>query len=155
MQDTLERIRETYADSITRSYSERGCRLRLDGIRPEELATIHGSRYQENRGHTGRLCDRIVFCRDNGIVVAAVELKGGRNIRMSHAIDQIQGGLRIAATILARRRVSDWVPLLLYNGRMTSSDTTILRTRTVEFQGERKIIVKRNCGSQLAAVLPD
>ena len=153
MRDAIGHIRRTYSDSITRSCRENRCSLQLDGVGPGSLAVIHGGRYQRNRGYTERLCDRIVFCRDHGFVLAAVELKGGRSVHMSHAVDQIQNGLGVAATILAGHPVSEWVPILLYNGRMTSHETRLLRNRSVEFRGERKNVVKRDCGARLSTIL--
>ena len=116
---------------------------------------IHGSKYQNVEGFTEKLCDRIVFCSVDGLILAAVELKGGQNVRMSEAIAQIQNGLSVANDILAGRPVDDWVPLLLFSGRMRSDETRLLRNRPVQFRGQRKVVEKRKCGTLLSAVLPD
>ena len=118
-------------------------------------AIIHGAKYQETERFTEKLCDRLVFCREDRFILAAVELKGGGNVRMSQAIDQIQNGLRVAKDILKGRPVDDWVPLLLYSGRMRLNETRLLQSRSVEFRGERKVVVKRDCGTRLSAVLSD
>ena len=151
----MESIGRRYAACLTRSCSERGCGLQLDVGGPRSRVIVHGSKYQEAERLTEKLCDRIVFCRANGLVLAAVELKGGRNVRMSQAIDQIQNGLRVAKDILKGRPVDDWVPLLLYSGRMRLNETRLLQSRSVEFRGERKVVVKRDCGTRLSAVLSD
>ena len=151
----IESIGRRYAACLTRSCSERGCGLQLDVGGPRSRVILHGTKYQKTKGFTEKLCDRIVFCRANGLILAAVELKGGGTIRMSQAIDQIQNGLRVANDILAGRPVDDWVPLLLYSGRMRSDETRLLRNKPVGFRGERKVVEKRDCGTRLSAVLSD
>ena len=151
----IESISRRYAACLTRSCSERGCGLQLDVGGPGSRVIVHGTKYQKTKGFTEKLCDRIVFCRANGLILAAVELKGGGTIRMSQAIAQIQNGLRVANDILEGRPVDDWVPLLLYSGRMRLNETRLLQNRSVQFRGQRKVVEKRNCGTPLSAVLPD
>ena len=85
----------------------------------------------------------------------AVELKGGRNIRASDAIKQIQNGLTVAESMLGNQTVAAWFPTLLFNGRLAQDDAQLLRTKQVRFRREPKVIIKRNCGTRLSAILPD
>ena len=150
---TIESISRRYVKCLTRSCRERGCSLHLDVGGGASRVIIHGSNYQTIEGFTEKLCDRIVICSAGGLILTAVELKGGTSIRMSQAIAQIQNGLRAANRILEGRPIDGWLPLLLYRGRLHSDETRLLRNRPVEFRGERKIVVKRDCGTRLSAVL--
>ena len=152
-QDPIQYIRQSYPDCITQSCQEGGCSLRLDGFSRASMAIIHGGRYQEENKFTEKLCDRIVFCGEHGLTLVAVELKGGRDIRLSEAIEQVQNGLRTAKTILGTRPVVEWLPVLLYSGRMHSSETRLLRTKSVEFRGRRTNIIKRDCNTQLTTFM--
>ena len=151
----VESISRRYATCLTRSCRERGCGLQLDVGGRGSRVIVHGTKYQKVERFTKKLCDRIVFCRANGLILAAVELKGGGTIRMSQAIEQIQNGLRVADDILEGRPVDGWVPLLLYSGRMRLNETRLLQNRRVKFRGEPKVVVKRDCGARLSAVLAD
>ena len=153
MQDTIESIRRNHPDCLTRTCRENRCRLQLDGVSPASLAIIHGTKYQQKHRFTEKLCDRIVFCREHGFVLAAVELKSGGTIHLSDAITQIQNGLRVAGNILGNRPVAQWFPLLLYSGSMKPNETRLLRTKSVTFREEQKIVEKRNCGARFSAIL--
>ncbi len=92
MEGLIHRIRRSYSDCTTRSLRENQCRLQLNADSPDSLVVIDGAKYQANKRFTGKLCDGILFWERQKLFVAAVELKGGRGIRLSDAIKQIQGG---------------------------------------------------------------
>ena len=153
--DPIALIRENHHYCITHSCSERGCSLQLDGVDRASLTIINGTQYQNYNNSAEKLCDRIVFSRDRGFLLLAVELKGGRNIRASDAIKQIQNGLTVAESMLGNQTVAAWFPTLLFNGRLAQDDAQLLRTKQVRFRREPKVIIKRNCGTRLSAILPD
>ena len=153
----VEGIRQNYRDCITQSLRENQCRLQLDALPSDPLVVIDGTEYQANRGFAGKLCDGILFWERCGLFVAAVELKGGGSIRLSDAIDQIQGGLTLASDILKEASASDleteWVPLLLYSGSLHRDDVGVLRRSRVSFQRARRPIQKHDCGTRLSEIL--
>lgn len=149
----IDHIRQTYSDCTAPSCKEKNCALQLDNVAPNSLAIIHGTKYQKTYGLVEKLCDRMVFCAQHGFILAAVELKSGRNINMSDAIKQIQTGLGVAAYILNNRPVAEWLPVLLYSGGMNPYETKLLQSKSVKFRGERKLVIKRNCGTKLSAIL--
>ena len=153
IQDPIARIIHNYSNSTTNSCKENKCALHLDGVNRKSLAIIHGTKYQKNHNYHKKLCDRILFCSEHGFIIATIELKGGRRIRMSEAIQQIQNGLQVAKDILGDHRVADWLPLLLYSGRMKPYETKLLLARSVTFAGERKNVIKSDCGNRLSTIL--
>ncbi len=153
MQGPIDRIIHDFSSSTTKSCNENKCALHLDGVNHESLAIIHGTKYQKNHKYHKKLCDRILFCNKHGFFIAAVELKGGKNIHMKEAIDQIQNGLEVAANMLRNHPVGEWFPLLLYSGSMHPMGTKLLLNNRVTFRGERKTIIKRDCGTRLSTVL--
>lgn len=126
--------------------------MKLDGLDPESLAIIGGTQFQSEECFLEKLCDRMVFLAEDGLVVAAVELKGGRNVDVSTAIEQIQNGLAVIADILESRAAKGWYPILMYSGRMTPPRVKVLRAKRVRFKGRKKAVVKRDCGTQLATI---
>ena len=153
MIDLIRSIRDRYEACITRSCRENKCGLQLDRISANALTIIHGTRYQRDIGFTGKLCDRIIFCGLHGFILAAVELKGGNRIKLSDAITQIQNGLSLASDVLEGHAVGDWLPLLVYSGHMGASEVRLLRTKSVEFRGNQKKVVRTDCNTELRAVL--
>ena len=138
---------------ITESYEDEGCRLDVSGLPRASLTTINGSDYQANHPWEGRLCDRIIVGRSNGDFVCAVELKGGHNIPMSEAIDQIQRGLDLADSLLQARSPGNWYPLLAYSGSMSGREKVLLRTKRVRFRGRRARVNRIDCGASLGSYL--
>ena len=153
MQDPIGGILHNYSNSTTKSCNENKCALQLDGVSRKSLAIIHGTKYQKNHKYHEKLCDRILFCSEHGFFVAAVELKGGKSIKMSDAIKQIQNGLQVAAAMLKNHPVREWFPLLLYSGSMHPIETKLLSKSTVTFRHERKNVRKTYCGTKLSSVL--
>ena len=155
MTKIIEEIRDGYADCMTQSCKEGRCSLRLDDVDPASLAIISGTEYQKTKSFTDKLCDRILFCGERGLILAAVELKGGKNVDMSAAIKQIQNGLSVADAILGKHTVSDWYPLLLYSGSVGANGTRLLKNKSVKFKLERKNVMKLGCGTSLSSILSD
>jgi len=149
----LDRLRSRYPKCLTTTCNERGCKLRLDEIDLISLVIIHGSRYQKQFGSADKLCDRVAFLKRNGYTVMAIELKGGQNAHIKDWQDQIQRGLDIAHTISRGEKVRDWLPLLVYSGRIEKRyELKQLRIRPVFFGGQSKLVIRVDCGSDLAQV---
>ena len=72
---------------------------------------------------------------------------------MSEAIEQIQNGLSVAKTILGTRQVEDWLPILLFSGGMKPYELRLLRTKSVEFGGKKKTVIKKDCDTDLKDLL--
>lgn len=153
MQDPIDCIRQNFGECITRSCREKKCSLCLEGMNAALLAIINGTKYQEKKNFQEKLCDRIIFSKERGLILAAVELKGGKSVNISEARNQIQNGLRVAKEILGNCSVSDWHPVLVYRGRMNTYETKLLQNKPVRFQGTPKNVIKRNCGSNLNDIL--
>ena len=151
MQNPIAEISTAYASCITRTCHEKKCSLTLDGI--SDRAIIDGSKYQKLHRFNGKLCDRIVFCQHNGFLLAAVELKGGKSTRITTAIAQIQNGLTLAEEMLGDTAIAGWLPVLLYSGHVHGNDTQVLRNTAVSFQGNKKPVVKEDCGASLREII--
>ena len=153
MTGVIKSIRDQHKSCVTTSCNENKCSFQLDSESAGSRAIIHGGKYQKHYNFNGKLCDRIVFCEVHGLILAAVELKGGDRIRLSEAIEQIQNGLDVADSILERHAVAGWLPLLIYSGGMKPDETRLLRTKSVKFRNENKNVIRRDCGTRLSQVL--
>ena len=154
--ELAEGIRRTYGNCcFTDSHSEPNCRIDVSGLESSDLATVHGDLNQrcQDHGRPDRLCDRLIFGRLNGDFLCAAELKGGRNPEVPKAIQQIQGGLELARSILGGRTIERWYPLLFFSGKMKGNDLRTLQTRTVSYKGKKRLIDRLDCGSSLLAYL--
>ena len=154
-----ETIRSRYHDCcLTDSYEDEGCRIDISGFTPGSLTTIHGSKHQHCLKHKHRsprrLCDRLIFGRlASRDFVCAAELKGGKNLDASVAREQIQSGLILAHGALGNRSKVGWYPLLFYRGRLRGHGLQLLRTRTVSFGREKRLVDRVDCGSSLRSYL--
>ena len=147
----IEHVLRNYAECLTTTCRERGCRLQLDGIGNRPSAIIHGTRFQDTESFRQKLCDRIVFLGGSSLTVAAVELKGGGNVDMAEAIEQIQNGLTVAGRILRGYPVRRWFPVLLYSGSMAPSATKLLQNKRIKFRDDSQQVIKQDCDSRLSA----
>ena len=158
--DIVEHIRNIHSRCcLTRKSGERNCSLNIRGFDPSSLIMLDGTQYQTQHGYRSRLCDRIVFGRWQGIsFVSAVELKGGKNVDVGQAVDQIQNGLTVAADTLSGHSVAGWYPILLFSGHLGGIGTTKLRTGQIALPTASRNpseIIKRDCGTSLAAILEE
>ena len=154
MASNIAGIRRDHSDCcITDSYVDEGCRLEIGGLPKQSLMAIDGSRYQANHPWQGRLCDRIMIGHTQRNFVSAIELKGGRNIIMSDAINQIQRGLDLASSLLQVLSPDNWYPLLVYSGSMSGREKDLLRNKKVSFRGGKARVDRIDCGSSLLAYL--
>lgn len=149
-ESAVSRIHREHRDCcLTDSYEENHCRLNISGSIGSSLTTIHGSDYQASHNWPGRLCDRIIFGAFRGNFLCAVELKGGHSADMSVAIDQIQGGLNLADSLLQTQALEEWYPLLLYSGSMPRRERDVLQRKLVTYRGKRVRVDRMDCGSSL------
>lgn len=146
----LKGIRENHGDCcITDSYGDRGCKIDIRDFDKSKLTTIHGDEHQKHHGLKTKLCDRLIFGQRGKVFVCSVELKGGKNVSVSKAILQVQGGLNLARDLLNTQSDCNWYPILAYSGSMDGRGVQLLRARTVSFRGKRKAVVRKECGFNL------
>lgn len=156
--DIVEHIRSIHSRCcLTHKSGERNCSLNIRGFDSSSLVMLDGTLYQKEHGYVDRLCDRIVFGRwQDTNFVGAVELKGGKNVNLRQAVDQIQNGLTVAENCLSGHSVTGWYPVLLFSGHLGGIGTTKLRTSRLALPTLRRNppeIIKRDCGSSLTAIL--
>ena len=86
-------------------------------------------------------------------MLAAIELKGGRNIAIDRIVAQIQGGLNILDRVAQSQDVNDVLPILLYAGRR--DPTSALSDKRVNFRGVKRRIIPKPCGSRLDDIVKE
>ena len=158
--DIVEHIRNTHLRCcLTKKSGENRCSLNTRGFGDESLVMLDGSKYQKAHDYSGKLCDRIVFGHwGERRFVCAVELKGGRNVDVSEAVNQIRNGLLVAADSLLGHSIAGWYPILLFSGRLGGTGTTKLRTSQITLPTTRRNsseVIKKDCGSSLSAILEE
>lgn len=91
----LNCIKSNFGDAIISSCSELGCKLRLNGL--NSYVVLKGESVCKNR----RICDCIVFARENPIIIGIVELKG-KTTHSNKIIKKLSNGTEIALDILKK-----------------------------------------------------
>ena len=140
-------------DHSAHYFEDEDTRLSISGLQRNSLTALNGTNYQSNHPWEGRLCDRIVIGQSNGNFVCAVELKGGDNIDMSVAINQIQRGLDLLASLLQGASPRKWYPILVYSGSMSDRAKGLLRNKKVKYSGRTAFVDRLGRGSNLLAHL--
>ena len=155
LDNIVEHIRSIHSQCcLTTKSGERNCSLNIRGFDSSSLVMLDGTRYQRAHSYRERLCDHIVFGRWQGTnFVSAVELKGGRNLDVSEALEQIQNGLNVASSLLEERQVSDWYPLLMFSGHLGAAGREKIRLKPVQFGRDTRAVTRRDCGSLLSDIL--
>ena len=152
--NSVDEIRSLHGSCcITNSYQDHGCKIDVSGFSKAELATIHGDKHQNQHGTTDKLCDRLIFGELGKNFLCSVELKGGKNIKVSDAIAQIQGGLDLAKRLLGSHSDCNWYPILAYSGGINGKGKQLLRARPVSFGGKKRLVDRVVCGFNLHAYL--
>lgn len=150
----LKRIRDIHGDCcITDSYEDHGCKIDMRSLDKSALTTIHGDEHQKHHGLATELCDRLILGQRGKVFVCSVELKGGKNVSISKAISQVQGGLNLAGVMLNAQSDCNWYPILAYSGSMNGNGVQLLRARTVSFCGKKKVVERVKCGFSLHTYL--
>lgn len=154
LDSSFARIRNQHQSCcITDTYEENNCGLNVTGLNRDALTAIHGTNYQarNDREHTyrGRLCDRVIFGRADENFLCAVEFKGGQSADVSVAIDQIQGGLNLADSLMSGREIMWWRAFLVYSGSMPKPERALLGRKKVGYKGRKRNVRRIDCGSRL------
>src|SRR5688500_14337494 len=127
MHPTLARIADEHRMCLAKFCEDEGCECRCVGIPKRSFLIISGTKYQRNHAREQRLSDCIVLCEAAGIRVVIVELKGGKDIHIRRAFEQIQRGLEVADELLRGVQIAGWCALLCYSGSLGLWEKKILR----------------------------
>ena len=68
---------------------------------------------------------------------------------MSVAIEQIQGGLNLADSLLQSQALDEWYPLLLYSGSVPRKEKDVLQRKLVTYRGDKVRVDRIDCGASL------
>jgi hypothetical protein len=109
-------------------------------------------RYCDLRGLPGRICDFLVFLCSSTLTVAVVEMKSGRNVEATKAVEQIQAGAGELDRIIGTQAVSLY-PILLHSGIKHTNELKVLQNRRVTFRASRYGVIYKRCGTPLLEVL--
>lgn len=153
----LVSLRESHRDCcLTGHCQDENCGVDLSGINPDSLVILHGENHRDAHGdRRTQMADRILFTDRQGIVVAVIELKGGTSDPTREAVGQIRMGMKAAENLLEGCQVTNWYPLLIFSGSRKPDRVLYLQLKRnlIEFRGEFKTIIWRNCGSSLDDIL--
>lgn len=150
-------LRESHRGCCLTDHCDDGnCGVALSGIDPDSLVILHGENHRDAHGdRRSQMADRILFTERQGLAVAVLELKGGTADPTHEAVGQIRMGMQAAENLLAGQPVANWYPFLIFSGARRPERVRYLQFQSnrIEFQGEVKTIIWRDCHSHLDAIL--
>ena len=132
------------------SCSEGNCHVYLTGL-AAQVEVVKLECVKKLLRLAGRICDCGIVWK-NRPLIAAVELKGGKNLPVGRAVAQIQQGLHAMESVLSGETVEDFLPILLFGGRDPTASLVGVR---VNFRGSQRRIIARPCGARLSNVVRD
>lgn len=145
----IDRIKSDFTNVVVSSCSERGCTLRLDGL--SNHVVLKGERTCKDR----RICDCIIFTRDNCIIIGIVELKS-KTIHSSEIVEKLTNGSEMALNIL--EKCSDisiefeFYHLVLCK-RWHTSQYKVIISKKIIVRGKRYGIIPKRCGVSFSTVI--
>ncbi len=142
-------IKSNFTNAIIARCSEMGCRLRLNGL--SNYVILKGERICEDR----RICDCIIFTRDNCMIIGIVELKS-KTIHSNQIIEKLTNGSKIALDILEECSDNgmnfEFYHLVLCK-RWHSSEYRVIISKKIIVGGKRYDIIPKRCGVSFSAVI--
>jgi len=145
----INRIKIDFSNAIVASCSERGCKLRLNGL--SNRVVLKGERICKDR----RICDCIIFTRDNCIIIGIVELKS-KTIHSSEIVEKLTNGSEIALNILEecsdKRIKFDFYHLVLCK-RWHTSQYKVIISKKIIVRGKKYGIIPKRCGVSFSTVI--
>ena len=91
----ISRIKRDFSKGLAKNCSERGCRLRLNGL--SNRVILKGEKICEDH----KVCDFILFVNNNHIIIGIVELKS-KTVHPSEVVEKLTNGSEIALNILGK-----------------------------------------------------
>ena len=146
-----EALRNRFSAAEVLDCEREHCRLPLDGLRCP-LFILDCDRYRNLRGLEGGICDYFVFLLGSTLTVAVVEMKSGRHVRATKAVQQIQAGAAELDHIIGTQAVS-FYPILLHSGVKHTNELKVLRNRRVTYRGTNYGVIYKRCGTRLLEII--
>lgn len=147
----IDRIRSDFPHALRRHCSERGCTLRLDGLR--NRVVLKGEEICQDR----KMCDCIIFVVNSSVIIGIVELKS-KTVHTSEVADKLTNSSEIAFGIFEKYADKHTKPrihyLLLHKG-LDPSEHRKIQKRRIEVRGEERNIVTIPCGDFFSRVISD
>lgn len=142
-------IENNFTNAIIARCSERGCGLRLNGL--NKHVVLKGETLCKDR----RICDCIIFTRDNCIIIGIVELKS-KTIHPSEIVEKLTNGSGIALDILEKcsdnHMKLEFYHLVLCK-RWHSSEYRVIISKKIIVTGKRYDIIPKRCGSSFSKLI--
>jgi len=149
--DYVKSIKSKFTNAVIARCREMGCELKLNGL--SNYVILKGERICGDR----RICDCIIFTRDNCIIIGIVELKS-KTIHSSEIIEKLTNGSEIALDILEEcsdnRMKFEFYHLVLCKS-WHSSEYKVITSRKIIVKGKRHDILPKRCGVLFSEVISD
>lgn len=145
----IDIIRNNFTDAIIARCSEKGCKLRLNGVGNHII--LKGEMICQDRS----VCDCIIFTE--GIIIGIVELKS-KTAHSSEVEKKLTNGSEIALNILERYSDNDmkfkFYHLVLAK-KWHTSEYKVITSKKIVVKGKKYNIIPKKCGISFSTVISD
>lgn len=144
-------IKSNFSGAIIACCSEKGCRLRHNGL--TNYIILKGERICKDR----RICDCIIFIKDNGIIIGIIELKG-KTIHVSEIIEKLSNGSEIALYILDKcndNSIRFEFYHIVLSKKISTSEYKMITKRRIRIRGRSYNIIPKKCGVSFSTLISD
>ncbi len=142
-------IKKDFADTVIPRCSEMGCKLKLNNLNSHVV--LKG----ESICHNRKICDCIIFARDNPVIIGIIELKS-RNIHSSEIEEKLTNGSEIALDILKKYCDND-TKFEFYHIALCkswrSSEYKVIENKKIVVNGKKYDIILKKCGESFSMLI--
>ncbi len=142
-------IKKDFADMVIARCSEVGCKLKLNNL--NNHVVLKGENICQDR----KICDCIIFVRDNPVIIGIIELKS-RNIHSSEIVEKLTNGSEIALDILEKCRDND-MKFEFYHIALCkswrSSEYRVIKSKKIVVNGKKYDIIPKKCGESFSMLI--
>jgi hypothetical protein len=151
----VNRIERDFAHALRRGCSEKGCRLKLDGL--GDHVVLKGEALCQDPRERQRMCDCIIFVAGNSVIIGIVELKS-KTAHSSEVVDKLTNSSEIALEILRKcvdSNISvEFRHILLHKGLDGTERRKMGKQRIrVRGKGGKYDIITKRCGISFSTVV--
>ena len=137
-------------DHSSHYFEDEGIRLEITRIGRDTLTALNGHQLSSRTilGKGGSATESSLVSQTAALSVP-LNLRAEIARNMSVAINQIQRGLELLASLLQNASPQKWFPFLVYSGSMSKQDRNLQRKKTVSFRGRRSTVERIDDRSSL------
>lgn len=145
----IDCVKNDFSNAVISNCQEGRCKLNLDGL--NNYVLLKGEIICTDR----KICDCIIFTKDNLIIIGTIELKS-KDIHASEIVEKLTNGSEIALDIINKCKVDymkfEFYPLVLWKSIRTP-EYKVITSKKIIVRGKKYNIIPQRCGCSFSTVI--